>query len=64
MMNKRAFQIYTNVMNAMQDADEIEGVEGNEYLELMVAIRDVAMHRFHNCIDNLALDHEAKTNSQ
>ena len=36
-MNKRAFQIYTNVINAMQDADEIEGVEGNEYLELMVS---------------------------
>lgn len=63
-MNKRAFDIYMNVMNAMQEADEIEGVEGNEYLELMVAIRDVAMNRFHNCIDNLALNHEAKTNSQ
>jgi len=62
-MNKRAFQIYMNVMNAMQEADEIEGVEGNEYLELMVAIRDVAMNRFNNCIDNWALDQEANDNS-
>lgn len=62
-MNKRAFQIYMNVMNAMQDADEIEGVEGNEYLELMVAIRDVAMNRFHNCIETMASNKEAETNS-
>ena len=63
-MNKRAFQIYTNVINAMQDADEIEGVEGNEYLELMIAIRDVAMHRFNNCIETMALNKEAMDNSQ
>ncbi len=63
-MNKRAFQIYMNVMNAMQDADAIEGVDGNEYLELMVAIRDVAMNRFNNCIETMALNKEAMDNSQ
>ena len=63
-MDKRTFQIYMNVMNAMQDADEIEGVEGNEYLELMVAIRDVAMNRFNNCIETMALNKEAMDNSQ
>ena len=63
-MNKRAFQIYMNVMNAMQDADEIEGVDGNEYLELMVAIRDVAMNRFSNCVETMALNKEAMDNSQ
>ena len=63
-MNKRAFDIYMNVMNAMQEADEIQGVEGNEYLELMVAIRDVAMNRFNNCIETMALNKEAMDNSQ
>ena len=51
-MNKRAFEIYENVINALQDADEIEGVEGDEYLDLMISIRDEVMKRFHNCVDN------------
>ena len=50
----RAEQIYKNVLNAMQDADEIEGVENpNEYLALMEAIRYEASKRFNNCVDNM-----------
>ena len=63
-MNYGAQVIYNQVLNAMQDADEMGGVEGNEYLELMIAIRDEAMKRFDNCIETMALNKEAKTNSQ
>jgi len=45
---KRSDQILKNVLNAMQDADEIEGVEGVEYLDLMQAIRQEAQKRFDN----------------
>ena len=62
-MNKRAFQIYMNVMNAMQDADEIEGVEGDDYLHLMRAIQNEANKRFDNCLEVFFRSHEAKTNS-
>lgn len=67
-MNKRAFDIYRNVVNAMQDADEIEGVEGDDYLELMQAIQDEASNRFNVCLDNMvfreAQRDEALNNSQ
>ena len=62
-MNNRALAIYKSVLEAMQDADEIEGVEGDDYLKLMIAIRDEAMKRFDNCIDNWVLDKEANINS-
>lgn len=62
-MNNRALAIYKNVLEAMQDADEIEGVEGDNYLQLMLAIRDEAMKRFDNCVDHWALNQEANTNS-
>ncbi len=62
-MNNRALAIYKSVLEAMQDADEIEGVEGDDYLKLMIAIRDEAMKRFDNCIDNWAFNKEAETNS-
>ena len=63
-MNNRALAIYKNVLNAMQDADEIEGVEGDDYLELMLAIKQEAIKRFDNCVDTWALNQEANTNSQ
>jgi hypothetical protein len=63
MMNNRALAIYKSVLDAMQDADEIEGVEGDDYLKLMTAIAEESMRRFDNCIDNWASDQEAKTNS-
>ena len=53
-MNKRAFQIYENVINALQDADEIEGLEGEDYLNLMEAIRFAVVKRYNNCADNIA----------
>jgi hypothetical protein len=62
-MNNRALAIYKSVLDAMQDADEIEGVEGDDYLKLMTAIAEESMRRFDNCIDNLASDQEANTNS-
>ena len=51
----RANEIYKNVLNAMQDADEIEGVEdANEYLTLMDNIRYEAVKRYNNCADHMA----------
>ena len=45
----KANEIYKNVLNAMQDADEIEGVEDpQEYLKLMDDIRHEATKRFNN----------------
>ena len=45
----RANEIYKNVLNAMQDADEIEGVEDpQEYFKLMDDIRHEATKRFNN----------------
>ena len=63
-MDYRTKVIYSQVLNAMQDADEIEGVEGNNYLELMLAIREEATRRFDNCIETMALNKEAMDNSQ
>jgi hypothetical protein len=54
-MNKRAFQIYENVINALQEADEIEGVEDpQDYLNLMEAIRFAVVKRYNNCADHMA----------
>jgi hypothetical protein len=50
-MNNRALAIYKNVLEAMQDADEIEGVEGDDYLHLMRAIQNEANKRFDNCLE-------------
>ena len=53
----RANEIYKNVLDAMQDADEIEGVEDpQEYLKLMDDIRHEAVKRFMNCADNIRGD--------
>ena len=53
----RANQIYKNVLNAMQDADEIEGIEHpQEYLKLMDDIRHEAVKRFNNCADNMEVN--------
>jgi hypothetical protein len=50
----RANQIYKNVLNAMQEAEEIEGVEGQDYLKLMEDIRYEVVKRYNNCADNMA----------
>lgn len=51
----KAQQIYMNVLDAMQDADEIEGVEDpQEYLKLMDDIRHEAVKRYNNCADHIA----------
>jgi hypothetical protein len=49
----RADQIYRNILDAMQEADEIEGV-GNykDYQDLMQKIEHIARQRFWNCVDN------------
>lgn len=53
----RAEQIYRNILNAMQEADEIEGVEDpEEYLDLMEKIRHEAVKRFNNCVDNMEVN--------
>ena len=47
-LSNRAKQIYGNVEDAMQDAEEIEGVSGEDYLNLMQEIIDEATKRYHN----------------
>ena len=55
MMMSKANQIYKNVIEAMQEADEIEGVDDSqEYLNLMEAIRYEAVKRYNNCADHMA----------
>jgi hypothetical protein len=53
MSRARAEDIYKNVVQAMQDADEIEGVEGFDYLWLMRRIRTEAQRRANVCADNI-----------
>ena len=49
----RAEQIYRNVLDAMQDADEIEGVEDpDEYQYLMLKIAQVAFARLQTSMEN------------
>ena len=52
----RSGEIYRNVLEAMQDAEEIEGVEGQDYLDLMEAIRYEAVKRYNNCADNMEVN--------
>jgi hypothetical protein len=47
-LSDRAKQIYGNVEDAMQDAEEMEGVSGADYLNLMQEIIDEATNRYHN----------------
>lgn len=48
----RVDQIYKNVLNAMQEADEIEGVDNaKEYQNLMQRIENIARVRFYNSVD-------------
>ena len=47
-LSDRAKQIYGNVEDAMQDAEEMEGVSGQDYLNLMQEIIDEATKRYHN----------------
>jgi hypothetical protein len=42
----RALDIYKNVEREMNDAEEIEGVEGVAYLRLMLEIQHTAQTRF------------------
>ena len=49
----RANEIYNNVLNAMQDAEEIEGVDDDHYVFLMSCIAIEATKRMNNCISNM-----------
>ena len=59
-MSPKSLIIYRNVLNAMLEAEEFN----DDYLDLMEAIRHEAVKRFNNCVDTLALNQEANTNSQ
>ena len=49
----RANEIYNNVLNAMQDAEEIEGIEdAKEYQYLMLKIAQVAFARLQTSMEN------------
>ena len=50
----RANEIYNNVLNAMQDAEELGGVDDDHYVFLMSSIAIEATKRMNNCIDNMA----------
>ena len=52
----RSEQIYNNILLAMQDAEEIEGVGDVAYLDLMEAIRQEAQKRFDNYADNMDME--------
>ena len=41
----RSQEIYNDVFDAMQQAEEIDGVEGVEYVNLMSDIASEALHR-------------------
>jgi hypothetical protein len=47
-LSDRAKQIYGNVEDAMQDAEEMEGVSGVDYVRLMEEIMDEASKRKSN----------------
>jgi hypothetical protein len=48
----RADQIYNKVLEVMQLADEIEGIEDpKEYQDLMQRIENTARIRFYNSVD-------------
>ena len=48
----RTDQIYNNVLNAMQEADEIEGINNHKkYQDLMQKIEQTARERFYNSVD-------------
>lgn len=47
--------IYDSVMMAMQEAEEMGGPEGAEYVALMQAIRNDASERIHNAASAEAL---------
>jgi hypothetical protein len=46
----RGYEIYKKVLDAMQEAEEIDGVEGIKYLRLMLEIQDQVQKRFNNCV--------------
>ena len=52
----RSEQIYNNILLAMQDAEEIEGVGDVAYLDLMAAIRHESQKRFDNYADNMDME--------
>ena len=58
----RAEQIYKNVLNAMQDADEIGGVEGADYMNLMDKIIQEAQKRKNNCWELITNDNGCEFN--
>ena len=49
----RANEIYNNVLNAMQDAEELDGVDDDHYVFLMSSIAIEATKRMNNCISNM-----------
>ena len=53
MSRARAEDIYKNVVETMQDAEELDGVEGFDYLWLMRRIRTEAQRRADVCADNI-----------
>ena len=55
----RANEIYKNVLEAMQEAEELGGDEDpQEYLTLMDDIRHEAVKRFINCADSIRGDND------
>jgi hypothetical protein len=49
----RAVQIIEDTLNAVQQADEIEGLDLGEYARVLYHIADILKDRADNAIDNL-----------
>ena len=48
--NRTARVILDEVIDTMQQADELRGVDYNEYVQLMLAIKQIAELRMHNAL--------------
>ncbi len=52
----RSDEIFNKVLDAMQEAEEIDGVEGFKYLILMLQIANEAQARWINCYKNMEVN--------
>jgi hypothetical protein len=58
MSNERIVEIFDSVQYAMQAAEEMEGVEGLDYVELMTRIIQLASGRMYSYLQVMQQDAE------
>lgn len=59
-MSPIATEIYNDVLTAMQNAEEMGGPEGTDYIELMERIAIEATQRANNCREVLGQRNDGK----